>query len=177
MSKACIRHIPRNGKLSLKIMSLHCHSAVAEKRCILINAPLAVRTPMVQEDVDMVAGDFNGWRHKSAPVQLVDSSLERLSETPGSLHRSALHPIGAPAEFKTSGLMSVALSGRVISYENTVHIEINLEKLGLFLKDQTRHNESWIHFSHVSTPTVVRERKVYQSRQGGSKRRSNISQR
>ena len=42
------------------MMSLHCQNAGAKKRNIAMNMLLAVCTVMLQQEVDMVAGDFNG---------------------------------------------------------------------------------------------------------------------
>ena len=49
------------------MMSLHINSQYAKKRGFGKNLLLAVRTVMLQERVDMVAGDFNGaaWRRQS----------------------------------------------------------------------------------------------------------------
>ena len=71
--KARFGRIPRNGKSSFTIMTLHCHSAVAKKRSIPLTVLLAVRTAIIQEDIDHVAGDFNCGR-KTGP-----------EKTPGSL--------------------------------------------------------------------------------------------
>ena len=51
---------PRNGKSHFTMMSLHINNTHAKKRGIAKNLLLAVRTVMHQEQVDMVAGDFNG---------------------------------------------------------------------------------------------------------------------
>ena len=49
-----------------------------KKRSIALNVLVAVRTATMQEDIDLVAGDFNGasWRHKTGPAQQCDSSLD-----------------------------------------------------------------------------------------------------
>ena len=65
---------------------------MANKRSIALGVLLAVRPAVVQEDVEMVAGDFNGasWRRKSRPDEQFDSILEetpknaRLSVPPGT---------------------------------------------------------------------------------------------
>ena len=81
MTKARFRWIPRRGKSSFTMMSLHCDNAVAKKRSVALNALLAVRPAITQEDVDMVAGDFNGatWRRKSGPEQQYDRTPEEAS--------------------------------------------------------------------------------------------------
>ena len=57
-------------------------SAVSEKRGIALNTLLAVRSAMVHEDVDIVAGDFKGarWRRKSDPDQHFESAWKKRSQ-------------------------------------------------------------------------------------------------
>ena len=79
LSRVRFRRIPRNGKSPFTVMSLHCQNAVGKKRSIASNIPLVVRFVMLHvEDVDMVAGDFNGasWRYTSGPYQQFDGALE-----------------------------------------------------------------------------------------------------
>ena len=66
ISRASFRRIPRNGKSYFTMMSLHINNHSAKKRGIGNNLLLTVRTAMLQEKVDMVAGDFNGtaWRRQ-----------------------------------------------------------------------------------------------------------------
>ena len=78
ISHASFRRIPRNGKSYFTMMLLHVNNQYAKKRGLAKNFLLAVRTVMYQEQVDMVAGDFNGaaWRRRSGNEQLHDSTIE-----------------------------------------------------------------------------------------------------
>ena len=78
ISRATFRRVPRNGKSHFTMMSLHNNNQNAKKRGIAKNLLLAVRTIMHQEQVDMVAGDFNGaaWRRRSGNEQRRDSTDE-----------------------------------------------------------------------------------------------------
>ena len=60
------------------MMSLHSNNNYAKKRGIANNVLFAVRTAMQQEQVDMVAGDFNGAasRRKRDEDQRRDSTIE-----------------------------------------------------------------------------------------------------
>ena len=60
ISRTSFRRIPRNGKYYFTMMSLHMNNQYAEKRGIGKNLLLAVCTVMLLEQVDLVAGDFNG---------------------------------------------------------------------------------------------------------------------
>ena len=59
-------------------MPLHINNQYAKKRGIAKHLLLAVRTVMHPEQVDMVAGDFNGaaWRRRSGNEQRHDSTIE-----------------------------------------------------------------------------------------------------
>ena len=59
-------------------MSLHINNTNARKRGIAKNLLLAVRTVMYQQQVDLVAGDFNGaaWRRQSGSDARSISSIE-----------------------------------------------------------------------------------------------------
>ena len=60
------------------MLSLHINNQYAKKRAISKNLLLAVRTVMLQEQVDMVAGDFDdaAWRRQSGNEQRRDSTIE-----------------------------------------------------------------------------------------------------
>ena len=66
----------------LSMMPLHCRNEVSKRRSIALNIFLAVRTAMVEDAVDLVAGDFS-------TVQVGDDKegtalLRKRSVTPGS---------------------------------------------------------------------------------------------
>ena len=104
ISRASFRRIPRNGKSCVTVVSLHTNNHFAKKGGIGKNLLLAVRTVMLQEQVDMVAGDFNGaaWRRHSGsdprPISSVEETFVNtnlplpLGPTP------LLEPGGVPSE-------------------------------------------------------------------------------
>ena len=67
ISRATFQRIPRNGKSYFTMVSLHINNQDAKKRGIAKNLLPAVRTVLHEEQVDRVAGDFNGaaWRRRS----------------------------------------------------------------------------------------------------------------
>ena len=72
------RGIPRYGKPYFAMMSLHINNQYAKKRGIGKNLLLAVRTVVLQEKIDMVAGNFNGAarRRQSGNEQRHNSTTE-----------------------------------------------------------------------------------------------------
>ena len=67
ISRASFRRLSRNGKSFFTMMSLHINNHFPEKRGIGKKLLLTVCTVMLQEQIDMVAGDFNGsaWPRQS----------------------------------------------------------------------------------------------------------------
>ena len=67
ISKASFRRKPRGGKSSFTVMSLHINNNYAKKRSIGKKLLLAIRAVMLDEQKDLVAGDFNGapWRRQT----------------------------------------------------------------------------------------------------------------
>ena len=78
VSRAAFRRVPRNGKPYFTMMSLHTNNHYAKRRGIAKTLLFAARTVMCHEQIDMVAGDFNGaaWRKKSGDDQQLDSTID-----------------------------------------------------------------------------------------------------
>ena len=59
------------------MMFLHGHNAVATTRTVPLNVFSTVHSVMIEEDIDLVAGDLKGasWRRKVGAEQPYDSTL------------------------------------------------------------------------------------------------------
>ena len=66
ISRASFRRQPCNDPQFFTVMSLHINNNSAEKRGIGKKLLLTIRAVMLEEHVDLVAGDFNGaaWPHQ-----------------------------------------------------------------------------------------------------------------
>ena len=84
ITQAHFRRVPKDGKAPFTMISLHCDNEVAKRRSIPLNVLLTLRTAMIEESVDLVAGDLNGasWRRKVGNEQRTDSILEKAFSTP-----------------------------------------------------------------------------------------------
>ena len=82
ISRASFRRLPRNGKSFFTMTSLHVNNKFAKKRG-LRKLLLTVRTVMLEEHVDMVAGDFNGaaWRGPCGSDRRLTSIIEEASDS------------------------------------------------------------------------------------------------
>ena len=87
---------PKNSKLHVTMISMHCQNTCAKKRSIALTMLLAVRSIMWHEKVDIVSCDYNGasWRCKSRQQQQSTASLRRRSRTPTSQCHAAPHRCG-----------------------------------------------------------------------------------
>ena len=67
LSRATFRRAAASGQKFFTVLSLHISNIYAKKRGIAKKIIQTVRTPMISQDVDLVAGDFNGtaWRCRS----------------------------------------------------------------------------------------------------------------
>ena len=155
------------GTASRASQSCRCTATTwCKKRSIASNVPLAVRTAVVQEEVDMVARDFNGasWRRKSGPEQQFDSTLEDAFK-----NAKLFVPLGSfpfvgfwwnPKRLDwcmciCQATQSLSRSG---SYESTVRLKSIVKSWVSLQKTRPSHYKTWIHLSHVSTPVVERGR-------------------
>ena len=129
VSRSLFRQTPRNGISYFTMMSLHCQNAIAKKRSIALNILLAVRTVLLHEEMDMVAGDFNGasWRRVSGPEQQFDSTLGEAFKNAQLPVPNRLTPLwgagGIPSEWMTHvGLSSRPGLDRNGFFGNTGHL-------------------------------------------------------
>ena len=64
LSRALFRRPPLSGQETFTVLSLHISHIYAKKRSIAKKLILTIRAIMIGQQIDMVAGDFNGtaWR-------------------------------------------------------------------------------------------------------------------
>ena len=67
MSRASFRRAAASGQTIFTVLSVHIKSVYAKKRGIAKKITEAVRPLTISQDIDLVAGDFNGavWRCRS----------------------------------------------------------------------------------------------------------------
>ena len=153
ISRASFRRIPRNGKSYFTMMSLHINNTHAKKRGIAKNLLLAVRIVMHQQQVDLVAGDFNGaaWSRQSGsdprPISIIEETFvnTNLPVLPGPT------PLLGPEACQVHGRMCVGVKPPGSENEWQVRMHGVSDMLGLKETDQSCHHEVWIHLLHVDT--------------------------
>ena len=67
LSRASFRRPPTSGQVTFTVLSLHTNNIYAKKKGIAKKLILPIRAIMISQQVDLVAGDFNGtaWRCRS----------------------------------------------------------------------------------------------------------------
>ena len=108
LSRASFRRPPlqRPARL-LRCLSLHVQQYLHQKNCVLQKKLiLTVRAIMIGQQIDMVAGDFNGtaWRYsKRDNISTIDEAFADCAFQ----RRRDLHFCADPDRFQTTGLPSV----------------------------------------------------------------------
>ena len=143
------------------MMSLHINTHYAKKRGIEKNVLFAVRTVMCQEQVDMVAGDFNGatWRKKSGDNQQRHSTIEEAFANTNQPIPHGSSPLwgsgNVPAEWAdVRGFIKPPNTDNEWQIRGHGAFEINRDILGIRPTDQSRRHEVWIHLSHANARLV-----------------------
>ena len=153
ISRASFRRIPRNGKSHFTMMSLRINNTFAKKRRIAQNLPLAVRTVMLQQLVDLVAGDFNG----AASRRQSGNDPRPTSRKEEAFVNTNLPLPPGPTPLWGPGGVFLKLPGSENERQVRVHGAFTnpYGMLGLKETDQSCHHEVWIHF-HANARLVDR---------------------
>ena len=161
VSRAAFRRVPRDNKPFFTMMSVHINTHYAKKRGIAKNVLFAVRTVMCQEQVDMVAGDFNGatWRKKSGDNQQRHSTIEEAFANTNLPIPYGSSPLwgskNVPAEWAdVRGFIEPPNTDNEWQIRGHGAFEINRDILGIRPTDQSCRHEVWIHLSHANARLV-----------------------
>ena len=105
LSRASFRR-PTSGQVTFTVLSLHINNIYAKKKGIAKKLILTIRAIMIGQQIDLVAGDFNGtaWRCSSRNnISTIDEAFTdcALPTPPGPA------PLWDPDQFRTTGLTSV----------------------------------------------------------------------
>ena len=87
ISRASFCWLRRGGKSFITVMSLHINNKYVKKRGIKKKLPLIIRAVILEENVDVVAGDFNGasWRRSNGNNRQSTSIIEPMPLGPTPL--------------------------------------------------------------------------------------------
>ena len=109
LSRASFRRSPVSGQKYFTVLSLHISNIYAKKKGIAKKLILTLRAIMISQEVDLVAGDFNGaaWRCRAKTTSVLLTKHLRI--VPCLRHR-APHLCGVLDPFRTIGQTSADFS-------------------------------------------------------------------
>ena len=151
LSRASFRRAAVSGQKFFTMLSLHISNIYAEKKGIAKKLFQTLRAIMISQEVDLVAGDFNGtaWRCRSRDnLSTIDEAFSdcALPTSPGL-------PTVAGTRIHSEQL------GRRLWISQTTGFPTFLEKHGAFSiprkalgvrpNDQSCHHETWLHMNLV----------------------------
>ena len=155
MSRASFRRQPLSGQGSFTVMSLRMYNNFAKKRGIGKKIILIIRALMLQDHVDVVAGDFNGaaWRRDSSnSISIIEEPFAdfALPMPPGVCGQTCADSSNAQIRMKGG------------KYANTAHSPFLTKLLASARPIRaaiTRYGSTWIlwngaAFNHITKNTI-----------------------
>ena len=153
LSRATFRRAAASGQKAFTVLSLHISNIYAKKKGIAKNIIQTLRAIMISQDIDLVAGDFNGtaWRCRSRDnISTIDEVFSdcALPTPPGPT------PLWGPGSIPNiwadvCGFLKPPGSQRFWKVSKHGAFSVPRKALGLRPNDQTCHHETWIHLHFV----------------------------
>ena len=162
LSRASFRRQPINDQKTFTVLSLHINNVYAQKRGIGKKLILTIRAVMLKENVDLVAGDFNGaaWRRdNSNNFSIIEEAFAdcALPMPPGPT------PLWGPGSIPGNwadvcGFLKPPESDRQWKVRLHGAFSIPRDVLGLRPNDQSCHHEAWLHLDFVGRHDIQPQR-------------------
>ena len=153
LSLASFRRQPPSGQKSFTVKSLHINNNYAKKRGIGKKLILTIRAVMLDEKVDLVAGDFNGapWRRdNSNSISIIEEAFAdcALPMPPGAT--PTWGPGAVPGKWAdVCGFLKPPDSDGQWKVRQHGALSIPQEAPGIRPTDQSCHHEVWLHLDFV----------------------------
>ena len=150
------------------MLFLHITNIYAKKKGIAKKLILTLRAIVISQEVDLVAGDFNGtaWRYRSKDnLSTIDEAFtdSALPTPPG---RTPLWGPGSIPEHwaDVCGFLKSLGSQRFWKVNKHGAFSIPRKTLGLRPNDQSCHHETWLHLDFVDWSNTRSKQDVYEQR-------------
>ena len=155
LSRAIFRRPPLSGQETFTVLSLHISHIYAKQRGIAKKLILTIRAIMISQQIDVVAGDFNGaaWRcsnrNRNISSTLDEAFADCAFPTPPGL--TALWGPGSIPNNRADicGFLKPPGSDRYWKVRMHGAFSIPRKALGLRPNDQSGHHETWLHLEFV----------------------------
>ena len=153
VSRASFRRAAASGQKFFTVLSLHISNIYAKKKGIAKKLILTLRAIMISQEVDLVAGDFNGtaWRCRNKDnISTFDEAFSdcALLTPPGPTPLWGLGSI--PNNWvDVCGFLKPPGSQRCWKVNKHGAFSIPRKSVGLRPTDQSCHHETWLHLDFV----------------------------
>ena len=181
LSRASFRRAAVSGPKFFTVLSLHINYIYAKKKGIAKKLILTLRAIMISQEVDLVAGDFNGtaWRCRSRDnLSTKDEAISdcALSSPPGPT------PLWGPGSISNNwadvcGFFKPPGSQRFWRTNKHGAFSIPRKALGLRPNDQSCHHETWLHLDFVDWSNKWSNQAYYNGNTGLKERPADSSYR
>ena len=151
LSRAIFRRPPVSGQKYFTVLSLHISNVYAKKKGIAKKLILTLRAIMLSQEVDLVAGDFNGtaWRHRGKDnLSTIDEAfMDSILPTPPG--PTLLWGPGSIPDIwaDVCGFLKPPGSQRFWKVNKHGAFSIQRKTPGLRPNDQSCHHETWLHWT------------------------------
>ena len=153
LSLASFRRPPISCQVTFTVLSLHISNIYAKKKGIAKKLILTIRAIMISQQIDVVAGDFNGtaWRCSNTNnICTIDEAFTdcALPTPPGP---TPLLGLGSTPNnwADVCGFLKPPRSDRYWKVRMHGAFSIPRKTLGLRPIDQSCHHETWLHLDFV----------------------------
>ena len=177
LSRASFRRQPLSGLETFTVLSLHITNVHAEKRGIGKELILAIRTVMLKDNVDVVAGDFKGAAWRRDNINNISTIEEVFAEcalpmppgptplwAPGSIPGNWADVFGFLEPPEPDRHWKVRLHGVFFIPRDVLGLRPNDRALGIRPTDQRCHHEAWLHLDFVGWHDVQNQRDKHDQR-------------
>ena len=168
LSSAICRRPPVSGQKYFTVLSLHVSNIYAKKKGIAEKLILTLRAIMISQEVDLVAGDFNGtaWRHRGKDNL---STIDEAFTDCALLTPTGSSPLWGPGSIPDKwahvcGFLKLPGSQRSWKVNKHGAFSIPRKTLGLRANDQSCHHETWLHLDFVDRSNTWSRRNAYEPR-------------
>ena len=155
-------------QVTITVLSLHISNIYAKKKGIAKKLILTLRAIMISQEVDLVAGDFNGtaWRYRGKDnLSIIDESFmySILFTPPGP------PPLCGPGYIRENwadicGFLKPHGSQRFWKVNKHGAFSIPRKSLGLRPTDHSCHHETWLHLDFVDWSKTWSKQQVHEQR-------------
>ena len=152
LSRASFRRAAASGQKVFTVLSLHINSVFPTKRGIAKKIIQTVRALLISQNIDLVAGDFNGaaWRCRSRDhISTIDEVFSDCLAFDAGPH-TIVGPGSIPSNWAdVCGFLKLPGSQRFWKVSKHGAFSIPRQALGLRSSDQSCHHETWLHLHFV----------------------------